>query len=75
MRFDAEAIFLLTDGQPTAGKIVSPTEIVAAIVRENFARRMSVYTIGIDAGQPGSDFDSFLRNLAETNFGEYRRVE
>jgi hypothetical protein len=75
MRFDAEAIYLLTDGHPTAGKIVAADDIVAAVVRDNEVRRMSIYAIGIDAGQPGSDFDLFLKNLAERNFGLYRRVD
>lgn len=75
MRFDAEAIYLLTDGRPTAGKIVAADGIVAAVVRDNEVRRMSIYAIGIDTGKPGSEFDLFLKNLAEKNFGLYRRVE
>jgi hypothetical protein len=75
MRFDVEAIYLLTDGEPTAGKIVATSEIVAAVVRSNAVRRISVYTIGIGVGEPGGVFDVFLKSLAENNFGQYRRVD
>jgi hypothetical protein len=74
MRFDAEAVYLLTDGRPTAGKIVAGNDIVTAVVRDNALRRMSIYTIGIDVGPAGNDFDVFLKGLAESNFGQYRRV-
>ena len=74
-RFDTEAVFFLTDGQPNAGKIRSPGGILAALTPANRGRRISVYTIGIAPGPPGGVFDTFLSRLAEENWGLYRRVE
>jgi len=74
-QFDAEAIYLLSDGEPNLGKIVAPADIIAAISQGNRSRRISVYTIGIAPGVPDGPFDSFLRTLAEQNFGVYRRVD
>lgn len=71
--FDAEAIYFLTDGKPTTGKIVSPGQIVAAISEANRTHRKSLYTIGVGAERGG--FDDFLKSLAEKNFGVYRAAE
>ena len=73
--FDAEAIFFLTDGAPFGGKIAAPPEIVRVVTIRNRSRRESIYTIGIGAGEVGSPMDTFLRTLAESNFGLYRRVD
>ena len=73
--FDAEAIFFLTDGAPFGGKIAAPPEIVRVITLLNRSRRESIYAIGIGAGFVGSPMDTFLRTLAESNFGLYRRVD
>jgi hypothetical protein len=73
MRFDAEAIFFLTDGAPQGGSIDNPADIVTLITRANYAKRMSIYTIGI--GVQGGIFDEFLTSLAKHNWGIYRRVD
>ncbi len=75
LRFDAEAIYFLTDGAPHGGKVSSPPDIVTLISRENYTRRLSIYTIGIDAGPAGGLFDEFLAALARQNWGVYRRVD
>lgn len=75
LRYDAEAIYFLTDGVPNGGKIDAPQAIVAAITRVNRARRLSIYSIGIGVGQRGALFDTFLDTLAKENWGEYRRVD
>jgi hypothetical protein len=75
LAFDAEAIFFVTDGAPYGGKIAAPPEIVRVITVLNRSRRESIYTIGIGAGFVGSPMDTFLRTLAESNFGVYRRVD
>ncbi|HEX4148785.1 MAG TPA: VWA domain-containing protein, partial [Pirellulales bacterium] len=72
---DAEAIYLLTDGEPSTGRYVLPEEIVKAITLQNRARRESIYTIGIGPGDVGSVFEVFLQALAYQNFGLYRRVD
>jgi hypothetical protein len=73
--YDAEAIYLLTDGAPTTGRLTNPVDIVAAISRGNLARRLSIYAIGIGAGPEGGLFDLFLSELAKRNYGQYRRVD
>ena len=72
---DAEAIYLLSDGRPTYGKIVDLAAIPSAVARLNHYRRISIYTIGIAPGLPGAPLDAFLKRLAEENYGLYRRVE
>jgi hypothetical protein len=73
--FDAEAIYFLTDGEPYGGKITKPDEIVATIGKLNRGRRMTINSIGIGVSQPGTVFDSFLKSLAEQNYGAYKRVD
>ena len=76
MRFDAEAIYFLTDGVPQGGNINNPADIVTLITRANCAKRMSIYTIGIGVlGPQGGIFDEFLTALARQNWGVYRRVD
>ncbi len=75
LQFDTEAIYFLSDGAPTSGKILAPVDIVAAISRLNKTRRISIYTIGIAPGFPGSPTDVFLKALSEQNMGQYRRVD
>lgn len=72
---DAEAIYLLTDGEPTVGRYVQPDDIVRAITEQNQTRRESIYTIGIDVGEAGSPFERFLQSLAQQNYGLFRRVD
>jgi hypothetical protein len=74
-RFDAEAIYFLSDGEPNAGKIPKPDAILKAVSQTDRARRISIYTIGIAPGEAGGPLDSFMRTLAENDFGAYRRVE
>jgi hypothetical protein len=75
LAYDTEAIYFLSDGAPTSGKILAPLDIIAAITTANKVRRITIYTIGIAPGFPGSPTDAFLRTLAEENFGQYRRVD
>ncbi len=74
-RFDAESIYFLSDGEPNAGKIPRPDAILKAVGQTNHVRRISIYTIGIAPGEAGGPLDSFMRTLAEDDFGAYRRVE
>ena len=73
--FDAEAIYFLTDGEPTCGRVVDPAQIATLATQANRSRRLSIYTIGIAPGLAGGIFDTFLKTLAEGNYGSYRRVE
>jgi hypothetical protein len=73
--FDTEAVYFLSDGAPTTGNLIAPVDIVAAVTATNKVRRISLYTIGVGAGFPGSPLDTFLKSLAEQNLGTYRRVD
>jgi hypothetical protein len=75
MRLDPEAIYFLSDGKPNAGRIAVPGEIVATISKTNRTRRISIYTIGIAPGQSEGPLETFMKGLAEQNFGQYQRVE
>jgi HEAT repeat protein len=75
LRFDAEAIYFLTDGAPFGGKITSPPAIVRTITQMNQYRRLTINSLGIGVGLPGNTFDTFLSTLAQQNFGDYQRVD
>lgn len=75
LKFDAEAIFFLTDGVPFGGRIQQPGKIVTTIGQANRRRRLSIHAIGIGAGMRGSDMDVFLATLSGQNWGAYRRVD
>src|SRR5690606_36460586 len=73
---DPEAIYFVSDGAPTAGRIVAPTEIVATIARFNHVRRVLVHAIGIGSNDTtAAFFGRFMRALAQANWGEYREVD
>lgn len=69
---DVEAVYLLSDGEPTAGRVVAPAEIVRMVAEANRTRRVSVHTIGI-AAEPR--LAEFLAVLARENYGHFRRVD
>ncbi len=64
-----ETLFLLTDGKPTAGKIISPGGIISDILRRNQMRHLTINTIGIAVE---GKTESFLRTLSEKTNGEFR---
>ena len=70
--FDTEAVYLLSDGKPTAGRVVEPAAIVRMVAAANANRRVSLHAIGI-APDPG--LAEFLEILARANFGQFRRVD
>ena len=69
---DLEAIYLVTDGVPTTGKVIHLESIIKAVSEQNQTRRVTLYVIGI---QPEGPFEEFLKQLAERNFGTYRQVQ
>jgi hypothetical protein len=73
--YDAEAIYLLSDGDPNLGKIVDPAGIITAISGANRGRRLSIYTIGIAPGAAEGANELFMKTLAEQNFGLHKRVD
>lgn len=63
----ADTVFLMTDGKPTAGKVMDPQLIRQEIGKINRDRKITIHTIGV-----GKDHDAdFLRKLAAENNGEY----
>ena len=69
---NVEAIYFLSDGEPTTGGIIEPTEIVEAISRQNQLRMTAIYTLGIGAYGAHEDF---LKKLAQRNFGEFFPIQ
>lgn len=65
---DVDTIYLLTDGQPSAGEIIDPDEIVEAVQRENRTRQVVIHCISI-----GLD-STLLQDLAALTGGEYKYV-
>ena len=69
---NTEAIFFLSDGAPSKGRITDKNEIVATLTKKNFFRRIAFYTIGIGIG--GGETEAMMRQLAEKNSGAYEPV-
>ncbi len=72
-RFDVEAIYFLSDGSPTVGRIVDPNQILTTVTQGNRQRMITLYAFGVGP-LPGGRFEKFLMRLAQKNFGIYRRV-
>ncbi len=64
-----EVVFLLSDGQPTAGRIVDREMIINELMHRNRFRNVHFNTIGIAVSGPTQ---TFLRTLAEQSSGEFR---
>lgn len=47
----ADTVYLLTDGDPSAGRAVSPGRVQAAVRQANRRRAIAVHTIGFGAGK------------------------
>ncbi|MBC7816740.1 MAG: hypothetical protein IAG10_07625, partial [Planctomycetaceae bacterium] len=66
-----EAMYFLSDGEPTTGRIVDMPTIVNSITAQNALQRTSIYTLGIDAR---GAHEEFLRDLARRNYGQFVMV-
>lgn len=66
-----EAMYFLSDGEPTAGRIVDMPTIVNSITAENALQRTSIFTLGIDAR---GAHEEFLQDLAKRNYGKFVMV-
>lgn len=66
-----ELIVFLSDGEPNAGRVVSPAQILQMISARNANGRVTIDVLGLDAQGPT---ESFLKQLAESNFGTYRPI-
>ena len=63
-----DTIYLLTDGEPTRGRITEPAAILREVDRLNRLRAATVHCIAFGAES------EFLENLAQQNGGKYRFV-
>jgi uncharacterized protein YegL len=62
-----ETVFLLSDGEPTAGKITSTDGIIAKTETWNSNKKVIIHTIGL-----GEDCDKeFMKKLAASNSGQF----
>jgi len=66
-----EQVLFLTDGQPTAGKIIDTRAIVEAIAGMNQFRHTRIDSFGI---APPSKGEEFLKRLSAQNYGEYTKI-
>ena len=65
---DVDTIYLLSDGEPTNGRLVAPDEILDEVRRWNLQRQIVIHCIGL-----GID-SRLLRELAADSGGDYRVV-
>jgi hypothetical protein len=74
---DVEAVYLLSDGEPSSGTIVQPLRILEAISQRNRVRRLTINAIGLFGGaeEEVGGLEQFMQQLAARNFGEYRRID
>jgi uncharacterized protein YegL len=71
LKYDAEAIFLMTDGEPN--DIEDWREIVARITRLNGDRK-KIYSIAMGEYRKAPELIEFLEELARTNNGKFLGV-
>lgn len=62
-----DSIYLVTDGLPTAGPVLDPFQIIAAVRKWNQGKNISIHVIGVGPQQDRP----FLKTLAEQNYGRY----
>lgn len=64
-----DTIYVLSDGQPTAGRLISQKAIVNTVEKINRRRRIQINTIAI------GEESELLRQIATISGGAYRHVE
>ena len=68
-RTPADEVFLLSDGEPSAGEIIEPGSILTVIRELNLVSQARVHTVFM-----GSGHSSFMQTLAKNNGGKYVRL-
>jgi len=68
-KVELDTVFLLSDGVPTSGAVIDPSEILRIITRANRLTKIRIHTVYL-----GSDPSSFMRELAGNNYGRYIQV-
>lgn len=76
---NADTIYLLSDGSPTAGKITGQHQIIQKIKTLNRFRSLQINTIAFMAGGvPGEDKQAasqFMKEMAQGNSGKFKHIE
>lgn len=65
---DADTIYLLSDGDPTNGRVIDPDDILREIRKMNRLRQIVIHTISFGPSR-------FMRSLAEQNGGIYVEIK
>ena len=65
---DLDSVFLLSDGAPTVGELVSPELLLTWVAERNRALRLRIHCIALAGDDLSRDF---LRRLAELTGGQY----
>ena len=70
---EPEAIYFLSDGEPTDGQ---PNQIVTSISSLNRTQRVSIHTIGVVTDRNGGiGLTQFMQPLAQHNYGTFQLVK
>eukprot|EP01129_Flabellula_baltica_P007964 TRINITY_DN3135_c0_g1_i1.p1 TRINITY_DN3135_c0_g1~~TRINITY_DN3135_c0_g1_i1.p1 ORF type:complete len:350 (-),score=43.95 TRINITY_DN3135_c0_g1_i1:17-1066(-) len=76
---DVEAIYFLTDGQPSVGPVTNPDKIVEFVVKTWNTKNIPVHCTAFLAGYYNGDnkfaAKQFMENLAMSTGGIYRSIE
>ena len=64
---ELELIVLLSDGKPTAGRVIDPDKIVQLVTAKNKFHEVSITALGLGLNGEVRDF---LKKLTDNNFGE-----
>ena len=67
-----EAIYLISDGEPTTGKITEPREIIYDVTRRNTFRYIAINTVGIALTGAARDFMEQLARAQRRRISRYR---
>lgn len=70
-KLEPEAIYFLSDGNPTDA---TPPQILTDITKLNREKRISLHTIGIGTAFGAPVFGEFMQALSDANLGEFRAV-
>lgn len=76
----ADTFFLMTDGQPTEGRLQKPEEILAELRKVNQLRKVTIHTICVGdinpAEPPAANPDPvFLKKIADENGGDFVHIK
>jgi HEAT repeat protein len=65
---EADTIYLLSDGDPTNGRIIDPDDILREVRRMNRMRQIVIHTISFGSSR-------FMKALADQNGGQYVEIK